>query len=103
MSRAVIANRAERYPGELPLAPRAATGTLRSAEPVMDLEILLSMVVAAGESRMAVTDPSGRSLTTGELDASSRRAAALFRDWPGTVLPSAARTGSPSPSRCLAP
>lgn len=83
MSRAVIANRAERYPGELPLAPRAATGTLRSAEPVMDLEILLSMVVAAGESRMAVTDPSGRSLTTGELDASSRRAAALFRDWPG--------------------
>jgi acyl-CoA synthetase (AMP-forming)/AMP-acid ligase II len=44
----------------------------------MDLELLLSMAVSFDEDRVAVTGPDGRSLTTGELDAASRTAAALL-------------------------
>ena len=44
----------------------------------MDLELLLSMAVSLDETRVAVTDPQGSSLTTGELDASARAAAAVL-------------------------
>jgi acyl-CoA synthetase (AMP-forming)/AMP-acid ligase II len=44
----------------------------------MDLELLLSMAVSFDADRLAVTDPDGRSLTTGELDAASRTASTVL-------------------------
>ena len=45
----------------------------------MDLDLLLSMAVSFDEERPAVTDPDGRSLSTGELAAAAGGAASLFR------------------------
>jgi acyl-CoA synthetase (AMP-forming)/AMP-acid ligase II len=50
----------------------------------MDLELLLTMAVSAGEDRDAVTGPDGRSLTCGALDERARAAAALLAGAGGT-------------------
>jgi acyl-CoA synthetase (AMP-forming)/AMP-acid ligase II len=45
----------------------------------MDLELLLTMAASLDESRVAVTGPDGRSLTTGQLQAAAAGAGALLR------------------------
>ncbi len=62
-------------------APGLADGKIPADpddEHVMDLELLLTMSVSLDESRVAVTGPDGRSLTTGQLRAAASGAASLL-------------------------